>query len=229
MPTQTGSIDLSGDANAAKVATNYIAVDDTGIRIAQSDPATATTYQHQTATETEFFIDGDSVASFGGTGTRIGSNEGSANVWIDNDTILMQNLDGAPAFEIDMNSGTQTTAVSSGEFRRYLRTMGYASTTNFTITRTVDIAGADSEKTVLSRPFSYGVYLVMNNDISFSIQKATTSGGASAIVPTEMPNMLCIILGNNTATIGNAASFTQTINNVYFGSNGDGILDITYT
>lgn len=76
MPTQTGSIDLSGDANAAKVATNYIAVDDTGIRIAQSNPATATTYQHQTATETEFFIDGTSMASFGSE-ARVGAEDES--------------------------------------------------------------------------------------------------------------------------------------------------------
>lgn len=58
---------------AAKTATNYISIDPTnGIRIADADPATATTYQHQTATETEFVVGGDSVAEIGGSGARFG-------------------------------------------------------------------------------------------------------------------------------------------------------------
>lgn len=57
---------------AAKTATNYISADSSGIRIASSNPATATTYQHQTATETEFVVDGASMAEFGGSGARIG-------------------------------------------------------------------------------------------------------------------------------------------------------------
>ena len=54
---QTGSIDLEASNTAAKTATNYIRIDpESGIRIASSNPDTATTYQRQTATETEFVV-----------------------------------------------------------------------------------------------------------------------------------------------------------------------------
>ena len=89
MPSQTGSIDLKSQAvarnnsisvaasdatskaNAAqsaaeKVATNYISVDPIeGIRIANSTPDAAPSYQRQTATKTEFVVDNISVSSFG--------------------------------------------------------------------------------------------------------------------------------------------------------------------
>jgi phage-related protein len=65
---------LSNDiSNATKTATNYITADSTGIRIANTNPTTATTYQHQTATETEFVVEGKSMGSFSGTSVRIGS------------------------------------------------------------------------------------------------------------------------------------------------------------
>ncbi len=63
-------VDISA---AAKTATNYITADSTGIRIANTNPTTATTYQHQTATETEFVVEGKSMGSFSGTSVRIGS------------------------------------------------------------------------------------------------------------------------------------------------------------
>lgn len=78
MPTQSGSIDLNSykmvNDNASKTATNYIQADSTGIKIANADPATATTYQHQTATKTEFIVDGTSKAEIGGDGVRLGDN-----------------------------------------------------------------------------------------------------------------------------------------------------------
>ena len=83
MPSQTGSIDLkaisvaSSDAttkasNAAKTATNYITADSTGIKIASSDPSQATTYQHQTATNTEYYINSEKLADIGGNGIILG-------------------------------------------------------------------------------------------------------------------------------------------------------------
>lgn len=67
-----GELDLTAQANAAQTATNYISADSTGIRIANSNPATATTYQHQTATETEFIVSGVSRAEISGGGARFG-------------------------------------------------------------------------------------------------------------------------------------------------------------
>ena len=37
---------------------NYLRADDEGLRIAASDPGSATTYQHQTALGTEFYVNG---------------------------------------------------------------------------------------------------------------------------------------------------------------------------
>lgn len=62
----------TGIANSAKTATNYIQADSTGIRIANANPSTATTYQHQTATNTEFVVDGVSRAEISGDGARFG-------------------------------------------------------------------------------------------------------------------------------------------------------------
>lgn len=76
----TGAVtisDLASDASgaladAAKTATNYISADTNGIRIASSSPSTATTYQHQTATETEFIVDSESRLLVSGDGIRVG-------------------------------------------------------------------------------------------------------------------------------------------------------------
>lgn len=67
-------VDASVEA-AAKTATNYISVDQTGIRIADSNPATATTYQHQTATNTAFVVNNESMGEFSGNGVRIGKSD----------------------------------------------------------------------------------------------------------------------------------------------------------
>ena len=76
MATQTGSIDLTASIearnDARKYADNYIRQDSTGIRIADANPDTATTYQHQTATNTEFVVEGVSKMKLSGDGQRIG-------------------------------------------------------------------------------------------------------------------------------------------------------------
>ena len=61
-------------ADAEKTATNYIGIDSTGIRIANANPNTTTTYQHQSATSTEFVVDGNSMAEISGNGARFGVN-----------------------------------------------------------------------------------------------------------------------------------------------------------
>ena len=91
--TETGTIDLksqkAGHDDAATKATNYIAADSTGIRIANANPSTAMTYQHQTATETEFVVDGTSMAEFGGSGARIGASDGLHQVLTGESTSFM--------------------------------------------------------------------------------------------------------------------------------------------
>ena len=72
----TGAI--GNDIQAAgQTATNYIGIDGNGIKIANANPTTATTYQLQTSTGTEFVASGDSVAEFGGSGARIGKTDGA--------------------------------------------------------------------------------------------------------------------------------------------------------
>lgn len=80
----TAAADATTKANdAKKYATNYISADSTGIRIADANPATATTYQHQTATETEFVVNNVSRTLISGDGLRIGGTNES-HVVIDN-------------------------------------------------------------------------------------------------------------------------------------------------
>ena len=94
----TAAADATSKANdAKKYATNYIALDPVnGIRIADANPATATTYQHQTATETEFVVEGTSMAEFGGSGARIGDESGT-HLTLDADSISMDYSDSLTA------------------------------------------------------------------------------------------------------------------------------------
>ena len=63
-------------ANGAKTATDYIAIDPTdGIRIADANPGSASTYQRQTSTATEFVVGGERTAQFGGSGAIIGKDD----------------------------------------------------------------------------------------------------------------------------------------------------------
>lgn len=104
MATQTGSIDLTASNDAAKTATNYIGIDSTGIRIANANPSTATTYQHQSATSTEFVVDGSSMAEISGDGARFGVSaephlELSSSRMIL--TELNDSLNSRPRFDVD--------------------------------------------------------------------------------------------------------------------------------
>ena len=125
MPTETGTIDLkaqkAGHDDAAKTATNYIGADSMGIRIANANPDTATTYQHQTATETEFVVGGVVVGSFGAK-ARIGK-AGKSRVYIDSkvfaqfddaNQLMMYSHDGA----IELGR-RQTFVVDGTGFRVY--------------------------------------------------------------------------------------------------------------
>lgn len=77
---------------AAKTATNYIVASGSGIKIANSNPSTATTYQLQTATGTEFVVGGISVAEYGAD-IRIGPSD-SQHIGIASDGIYFYKEDG---------------------------------------------------------------------------------------------------------------------------------------
>lgn len=78
-------------ADAAKTATNYISSGTNGIKIANANPATATTYQHQTATSTEFVVDGNSMLEMDGTnGVRVGDDSG-AHVLVNSSSLDIYN------------------------------------------------------------------------------------------------------------------------------------------
>ena len=116
---QTGSIDLGANNTAAKTATNYIAVDSTGIRIANTNPSTATTYQHQTATETEFVVDGESRAEIGGSGVRLGkeyvqnATNNESHMELDYHSLQMADKEGETYLHVSdlrLNNGMYTAA-----------------------------------------------------------------------------------------------------------------------
>ena len=111
MPTQTGSIDLNSyklvNDSASKTAKNYISADTNGIRIANANPATATTYQHQTANDTEFVVNGVSKAKISGDGARFGEADGTrleltnnSLLFKDSNTTLNEGYSWTPYFMI---------------------------------------------------------------------------------------------------------------------------------
>ena len=122
MADEIGEIDLTAQANAAKVASNYISADSTGIRIANASPATATTYQHQTATETEFVVDGVSRASISGDGARFGRayvdgvTDNESHLELDYHSLQLIDKDGNTYFHVSDLRGTDGTAEVVDEF-----------------------------------------------------------------------------------------------------------------
>ena len=66
-----GPVSIREASAASKTATNYISTDSSGIKIANANPATATTYQHQTASATEYYVNGAKRSKVGGTGLEV--------------------------------------------------------------------------------------------------------------------------------------------------------------
>ena len=95
----TASTALANAADAEKVATNYIYAGSNGIKIANSNPATATTYQHQTATKTEFFVGGASACEFGASGARIGKTTES-HAEVDYHSLQLVDKEGTTYFHV---------------------------------------------------------------------------------------------------------------------------------
>ena len=91
--------------NAAQTATNYIAADSTGIRIANANPSTATTYQHQTSTATEFVAGGERTAQFGGNGATIGKDD-ELQLKMTAGKMALENDTDDEVFSVTENAGT---------------------------------------------------------------------------------------------------------------------------
>ena len=83
----------NGIRAAGETARNYIRADESGIRIANAAPDEATTYQHQTATSTEFVVDGMVAASFGSDGAQMGFS-GSTHIKVAPDGSRMSFMNG---------------------------------------------------------------------------------------------------------------------------------------
>ena len=126
---------------AAKTATNYISLDSTGIRIANENPATATTYQHQTFNKTEFVSNNTSVAEFGAT-TRIGR-ASHGNVLLSEDGF-------------DYNQGdTSIFSVSPSGTEAYDIAESYSSVVTIAANDTGQISGQYYRNSVLETPEPY--------------------------------------------------------------------------
>lgn len=73
MPSQTGSIDLKAQKEAhdaaAQVATNYITADTNGIKVHMAGEST--TYQHQTASGSTFYVSGKKRSDVSGDGLKV--------------------------------------------------------------------------------------------------------------------------------------------------------------
>lgn len=161
MPTETGTIDLkaakSANDNAAKYADNYIRADATGIRIANANPDTASTYQHQTATNTEFVVNNVSMAEFGGSGARIGkaydanSNDNESHMELDYHSMQLIDKEGNPYFHVSDLRESDGYATQSEEF------IGDGSTKNFAVNASVvevlSVTLNGNETTAYSRSF----------------------------------------------------------------------------
>lgn len=180
------------DADTAKTATNYIQADSTGIRIANANPATATTYQHQTATETEFVVGGTSMAEFGGSGARIGDSS-AGHIAIDADSVDIADDD----YVITSFSGTHTYTETGSELQ-YVR--------------------EESESTITTGKqgdayISLDSTITWNGDAVFEeMHSVTISAGASSVIP-GVTNPAAIQLGglySNIHVVAPSISFADT-------------------
>ena len=63
--------------NAKNYADNYIYADGTGIKIAKASPLSSTTYQYQTASATQFYVNGNKKSQIDSTGLEVFDGSGS--------------------------------------------------------------------------------------------------------------------------------------------------------
>lgn len=119
-----GPVSIREASAASKTATNYISLHPTdGIKIANANPATATTYQHLTATATEFVVEGDSMLELDGTnGARVGKEDGINTCVGSGGFYIRDSNDVRAGFEYEAASGStpgNTTIESSDGLKLY--------------------------------------------------------------------------------------------------------------
>lgn len=64
--------------NAKNYADNYIYADGTGIKIAKASPSSSTTYQYQTASATQFYVNGNKKSQIDSTGLEVYDGSGNS-------------------------------------------------------------------------------------------------------------------------------------------------------
>lgn len=107
-----GPTSIREAAAAAKTATNYISLHPTdGIKIADANPATATTYQHQTATSTEFVVEGESMLEMGGNGVRIGKAD-AKNMQLTGSGMSLYSQEGIRSFNLTTTGQVHVSTVT---------------------------------------------------------------------------------------------------------------------
>ena len=192
--TETGTIDLkaqkAGHDDAATKATNYIAADSTGIRIANANPSTATTYQHQTATETEFVVNGESMLKVGGDGQRIGkeyvqgATDNESHMELDYHSMQMVDKDGTTYFHVSDLRGTDGVAEIVDTF------VGDGTTRTFYLS----LVASDTDYTVSVSDSSGGTVTKSTNMVMF--QSAPTVGATITVTyDSESPYAKAYTLG----------------------------------
>lgn len=237
MPTQSGSIDLNSykmvNDNASKTATNYIQADSTGIKIANADPATATTYQHQTATKTEFVVNNKVQAEIGGNGATFG-NSNSTKLVLDNSSMKLKDSRNNTYISLEDIRDTNSTT--------YTKDIPIYSTSNGSVNFSLEapIQSINSIKTVdgnnVTSNYSYSfnnniltinnyvanTNLLVNVTLTYSVSdiySAATFGTRNGNKP----------LGKNSLTIGKNISaegdntFSSGYNNSVIGSNASAL------
>lgn len=156
-----GGIDAAG-----QTATNYIAVDDTGIRIANGDPANATTYQHQSATETEFVVNGAVAARYGENGVQIGP-DGGPRVNVTNTGVYIVNGAGDATVETTINGidlKETTERITQLESHAKLELVEVGEGQPKVPTLTLSASGADSDDSMVKA-------VLTNNRLAFTYGK----------------------------------------------------------
>jgi hypothetical protein len=216
-----------GIDSAAQTATNYIQADETGIRIANANPDTATTYQHQTATSTEFVVDDASVAEFGGSGARIGAAD-AGHLSLSEDSVTITNADGVQAFNVDLDSGVAYSYATEPAETKASITDIKATTSGNTLNyrRVTDVSGAVSGSTITG---SAGQVLLLqmasDESATFNLSSATISSGIN-VSGNNSKTLYVRVPKKRIATAGTSETTTGAATGIRWGVNTRRTLDV---
>lgn len=197
-------------ADAAKTATNYIVADSSGIKIADANPASSTTYQHQTSSGTDFVVNGGVRNRVDSTGMTLynGSGTSDANIVAKFTEALIEIGKNSTSTVIKFCGGvaslTYTTAnkfFNITALRAALRGVseyGNSETANAQVAAQFDVSSEGATNTAI-------LLQTATSSAASSNMQATASGSPSASV--ELGS------GNGTSTIDMWADYGLKLNN----------------